>query len=57
VNTICDFLLVNHALAALRYLVAGLDAAFLARLRRRPAPASTKPTPRPDDDTLWTPLS
>lgn len=46
----------NHALAALRYLVAGLDAAFLARLRRQPAPARTEPTPRPDD-TLWTPLS
>jgi hypothetical protein len=46
----------NHALAALRYLVAGLDAAFLARLRRRPAPVPDVPRPR-NDDTLWTPLS
>jgi hypothetical protein len=51
----------NHALGALRYLIAGLDAHFLARLRRRPAadqPASrTTPVLRPDDDYLWTTLS
>jgi hypothetical protein len=46
----------NHALAALRYLVCGLDAGFLARLRRRPAPAPTvKPSPL-GDESLWTPL-
>jgi hypothetical protein len=49
----------NHALAALRYLVARLDARFLARLRRRPA---TTPAAEPvracpfDDERLWTPL-
>jgi hypothetical protein len=29
----------NHALGALRYLVAGLDQSFIARLRKRPEPA------------------
>jgi phage terminase large subunit len=49
----------NHALAALRYLVARLDARFLARLRRRP---TTTPAAEPalacpiDDDRLWTPV-
>jgi hypothetical protein len=52
----------NHALGALRYLVASLDARFLARLRRRgqeDLPALTRPgSPRlPDDEHLWTPLS
>jgi hypothetical protein len=51
----------NHALAALRYLVASLDARFVARLRGRPrgvAPPADKPAPppRPDDPDLWTPL-
>jgi hypothetical protein len=49
----------NHALAALRYLVAGLDTRFLARLRRQgPQPEeSSKPAPAfGDDDRLWTPL-
>jgi hypothetical protein len=46
----------NHALAALRYLVAGIDAAFLARLRRGPT-ALTPPTRSPlGDDASWTPL-
>jgi hypothetical protein len=46
----------NHALAALRYLVCGLDAGFLARLRRRPTPAPV-PAPSPSgDESLWTPL-
>jgi hypothetical protein len=49
----------NHALAALRYLVACLDARFLARLRRPGPSAPAAPAmPRPaDDDHLWTPLS
>jgi hypothetical protein len=58
----------NHALGALRYLVAGLDAHFMARLRRRRGPDDPAPEPAPapdtrrgrarlDDDTLWTPLS
>jgi Terminase large subunit, T4likevirus-type, N-terminal/Terminase RNaseH-like domain len=52
----------NHALGALRYLVAGLDAHFLARLRRCPAPApptneAPPPRRRLDDDHLWTTLS
>ena len=46
----------NHALAALRYLVCGLDAAFLARLRRRPGPALPPPL-LVDDEHLWTRLS
>jgi len=49
----------NHALAALRYLVAGLDGAFLARLRRRPEVSSIV-LPKPlihADESLWTPLS
>ena len=48
----------NHALAALRYLIAGLDARFLARFRRSPArddaPKDNKP---PDSSSLWTPVS
>jgi hypothetical protein len=47
----------NHALAALRYLVACLDARFLARLRGKPEAA---PTPEPrwrDNEDLWTPLT
>jgi hypothetical protein len=48
----------NHALGALRYLVAGLDARFLARLRRRAPVAAVEerkeaPRPRPDDDQVW----
>jgi hypothetical protein len=49
----------NHALGALRYLVAGLDAHFLARLRGRPAPEKAQ-APRAwnrlDNERLWTPL-
>jgi hypothetical protein len=47
----------NHALAALRYLVCGLDGAFLARLRRRPAPAPVPARPNLLDDSMWTPIS
>jgi hypothetical protein len=47
----------NHALAALRYLVCGLDTRFLARLRRRPAGDSPAAPPIPDDDRLWTRLT
>ncbi len=48
----------NHALAALRYLVSGLDAGFLARFRRRNEdPSSTSSAPLPiNDDHLWTPI-
>jgi hypothetical protein len=45
----------NHALGALRYLIAGLDARFMARLRRRPEPTVDVP-PSPPDEGLWTPL-
>jgi hypothetical protein len=57
----------NHALAALRYLIAAVDAGFLARFRKRPdataEPAAAGPAPprpaRPSwgDESLWTPLS
>jgi hypothetical protein len=50
----------NHALGALRYLVCGLDAHFLARLRRRggPEPAEEpRPWNRLDNEHLWTTLS
>jgi hypothetical protein len=53
----------NHALAALRYLVAQLDARFLARLRKAgPDPEAAAPRPSPgnsptDRDELWTRLS
>jgi hypothetical protein len=55
----------NHALGALRYLIAGLDSRFLARLRRRGAPepgieerSEARPVVRrrPDDEHLWTTL-
>jgi hypothetical protein len=48
----------NHALAALRYLVARLDARFIARFRRRApdTPAAPAPTQPVDDERLWTPL-
>jgi hypothetical protein len=46
----------NHALAALRYLIAGLDARFLARFRRGPEPDAPD-VPTPDTSSLWTPLS
>ncbi len=47
----------NHALAAMRYLVAGLDTRFLARFRRGPAPDdSQKDDLPPDTSSLWTPL-
>jgi hypothetical protein len=49
----------NHALAALRYLVAGLDTHFMARLRRQGPDPEENPKPRPairDDDDLWTPI-
>jgi hypothetical protein len=48
----------NHCLGALRYLVAGIDARFMARLRGRvgPKPGGDKPlTEDPfDDEALWT---
>jgi hypothetical protein len=48
----------NHALAALRYLIARLDHTFIARLRKgapAAAPPDDKPRlPTPDDETLWT---
>jgi hypothetical protein len=53
----------NHALAALRYLVAGLDTRFLARLRRHgpiPSGQASEKSQRPDSsppDDLWTPLT
>lgn len=45
----------NHALAALRYLVARLDAGFMARLRRRPAGKSAAAPPGRDIDpeAVW----
>ncbi|HVS34581.1 MAG TPA: terminase family protein [Gemmataceae bacterium] len=49
----------NHALGALRYLIAALDARFIARLRRRPeAPAaeSDKPVEPRNEPDLWTEL-
>jgi hypothetical protein len=49
----------NHALAALRYLVCGLDTRFLARLRRTGPDPEHSEKPRPpvrDDDDLWTPI-
>jgi hypothetical protein len=48
----------NHALDALRYLVCGLDRAFVARLRDpRPAGESTPTRPwlRYDNEALWGP--
>lgn len=45
----------NHALAALRYLIAAVDARFLARQRRQ-GPRAEPPAPTPDDSLLWTPL-
>ena len=47
----------NHALGALRYLIAALDARFIARLRRRPekpAKEPTKPLEPADNPDLWT---
>jgi hypothetical protein len=50
----------NHCLGALRYLIAGIDARFLARLRGRGAKprADDKPlTVDPfNDESLWTGL-
>ena len=47
----------NHALAALRYLIARLDARFIARLRQgRSVVASPVKSPPADDPTLWTRL-
>jgi hypothetical protein len=49
----------NHALAALRYLVAGLDAHFVARLRRPGGTATAAPLTlcKQDDEHLWTTLT
>src|SRR5262249_46846479 len=53
----------NHALAALRYLIAGIDVRFLARLRRRPEtcdpeqPATATEPPPAGDEALWTVVS
>ncbi len=49
----------NHALGALRYLIAALDARFIARLRKRtakPPDEPTKPVGPTDDPDLWTEL-
>jgi hypothetical protein len=50
----------NHALGALRYLVAGLDAGRLARRRPPAAPGAAPRPPRPwlrlDNEALWTRL-
>src|SRR5207253_895216 len=45
----------NHALGALRYLIARLDHTFIARLRK-PAPKGEKvpPTRNRDNEDLWT---
>ena len=50
----------NHALGALRYLIAALDARFIARLRKRPEAApeeTTKPVDPLDNPELWTELT
>jgi hypothetical protein len=53
----------NHALGALRYLISRLDARFIARLRRRPAPddgpggAAVGEGREDDREDLWTTLS
>ena len=52
----------NPALAALRYLIAKLDARFVARLRKSgPIPAEsgapTKTPVHPEPAGLWTPLT
>ncbi len=47
----------NHALGALRYLIAALDARFIARLRKRQPPvadAPGSPVEPPDDPDWWT---
>jgi hypothetical protein len=51
----------NHALGALRYLIAALDARFIAKLRKRPdvkAPLdeTIKPVDPINDPELWTDL-
>ncbi len=46
----------NHALAALRYLIAHVDARFVAHLRGRKDPersANTRTTNEPDNSDLW----
>jgi hypothetical protein len=51
----------NHALGALRYLIAALDARFIARLRKRPDVAPPTETVRivdpMDNPELWTGLT
>ncbi|MFQ3650456.1 MAG: hypothetical protein SNJ75_08995 [Gemmataceae bacterium] len=53
------FPVVNHALAALRYLVAGLDARHLARRRERLIDESpdTSVAGFASPDSLWTSLT
>lgn len=46
----------NHALGALRYLVARLDALFLARLRKRPPDGPAGQKSPPDPESSWTTL-
>jgi hypothetical protein len=51
----------NHALGTLRYLIAALDARFIAKLRKRPdakAPLDEpmKPVDPIDNPELWTEL-
>jgi len=43
----------NHALAALRYLIARLDAGFLARFRGAGRPLPAEPPPLDRDDLFW----
>jgi hypothetical protein len=48
----------NHALAALRYLVSGIDARHLARWRERLPDETADSLPDAlDPETLWTPLT
>lgn len=44
----------NHALGALRYLVAGIDAGYLARARKASPDEPPRPEKHPDPEALWT---
>jgi hypothetical protein len=47
----------NHALAALRYLVATVDRRYLAELRRPKVEGAAPPQERPGDEGMWTKIS